>query len=121
MKTRKALSLFFCTVAFVAGAATVSVDTVKLAAGSVLKLGSPVYVEVDTDPRVSPVRGTAIKVLDWSEASVDSGSAPTPTDFVARPEANPDLKGMHVSVRNNCLYVSYVSVRFPTPSMVIFR
>ena len=34
MKTRKALSLFFCTVAFVAGAATVSVDTVKLAAGS---------------------------------------------------------------------------------------
>ena len=34
MKTRKALSLFFCTVAFVAGAATVSVDTAKLAAGS---------------------------------------------------------------------------------------
>ena len=34
MKTRKALSLFFCTVAFAAGAATVSVDTVKLAAGS---------------------------------------------------------------------------------------
>ena len=34
MKTRKALSLFFCTVAFAAGAATVSVDTAKLAAGS---------------------------------------------------------------------------------------
>ena len=34
MKTRKALSLFFCTVAFVANAATVSVDTAKLAAGS---------------------------------------------------------------------------------------
>ena len=98
-----------------------NVGFVKLATGSVLKLGSPVYVEVDTDPRVSPVRGTAIKVLDWSEASFDSGSAPTPADFVARPEANPDLKGMHVSVRNNCLYVSYVSVRFPTPSMVIFR
>lgn len=34
MKTRKALSLFFCTVAFAASAATVSVDTAKLAAGS---------------------------------------------------------------------------------------
>ena len=34
MKTRKALSLFFCTVAFAAGAATVSVDTAKFAAGS---------------------------------------------------------------------------------------
>lgn len=34
MKTRKALSLFFCTVAFAAGAATVSVDKAKLAAGS---------------------------------------------------------------------------------------
>ena len=34
MKTRKALPLFFCTVAFAAGAATVSVDTAKLAAGS---------------------------------------------------------------------------------------
>ena len=34
MKTRKALSLFFCSVAFAAGAATVSVDTAKLAAGS---------------------------------------------------------------------------------------
>lgn len=34
MKTRKALSLFFCTVAFAAGAATVSVDTAKHAAGS---------------------------------------------------------------------------------------
>jgi len=34
MKTRKALSLFFSTVAFAAGAATVSIDTAKLAAGS---------------------------------------------------------------------------------------
>ena len=34
MKTRKALSLFFCTVAFAAGAATVSIDTAKRAAGS---------------------------------------------------------------------------------------
>ena len=34
MKTRKALSLFFCTVAFAAGAATVSVETAKFAAGS---------------------------------------------------------------------------------------
>ena len=34
MKTRKALSLFFCTVAFAASAATVSVDKAKFAAGS---------------------------------------------------------------------------------------
>ena len=34
MKPRKALLLFFCAVAFVANAATVSVDTVKFAAGS---------------------------------------------------------------------------------------
>ena len=34
MKIRKALPLFFCSVAFAAGAATVSVDTAKLAAGS---------------------------------------------------------------------------------------
>ena len=34
MKTRKALSLFFCTVAFAAGAATVSIDTAKRAASS---------------------------------------------------------------------------------------
>ena len=34
MKTRKALSLFFCTVAFAASAATVSVDTAKFAACS---------------------------------------------------------------------------------------
>ena len=34
MKTRKALSLFFCTVAFAASAATVSIDTAKFAAGS---------------------------------------------------------------------------------------
>ena len=34
MKTRKALSLFFCMVAFAAGAATVSIDTAKRAASS---------------------------------------------------------------------------------------
>ena len=103
------------------GASNDRIGCVKLAPGSVLKLGSPVYVDVDTDPRVSPVRGVAIKVLDWSEASFESGSAPTAADFVERPERNSDLKGMHVFVRDQALYVSYVSVRYPTPSMLIFR
>ena len=103
------------------GASADRVGCVKLAPGSVLTLGNPVYVDVDTDPRVSPVRGVAIKVLDWSEASFASGAAPTATDFVERPERNSDLKGMHVFVSDQALYVSYVSVRYPTPSMVIFR
>ena len=103
------------------GASNDRIGCVKLASGSTLKLGSPVYVDVDTDPRISPVRGVAIKVLDWSEASFDSGSAPTAADFVERPERNSDLKGMHVFVRNDALYVSYVSVRYPTPSMLILR
>ena len=103
------------------GASNDRIGCVKLASGSTLKLGSPVYVDGDTDPRISPVRGVAIKVLDWSEASFDSGSAPTRADFVARPESNPDLKGLHVFVRADALYISYVSVRYPTPSMMLFR
>ena len=103
------------------GASNDRIGCVKLASGSTLKLGSPVYVDVDTDPRISPVRGVAIKVLDWSAASFDAGAAPTAADFVERPERNSDLKGMHVFVRNDALYVSYVSVRYPTPSMMILR
>ena len=103
------------------GASNDRIGCVKLASGSTLKLGSPVYVDVDTNPRISPVRGVAIKVLDWSEASFDAGAAPTAADFVERPERNSDLKGMHVFVRNDALYVSYVSVRYPTPSMLILR
>ena len=86
---------------------------VKLAAGSTLKLTAPVYVDVDTDPRVSPVRGASCKVLDWSEATFESGAAPTREDFVARPESNPDLKKISFSVRDDGLYVGYVSVRCP--------
>ena len=74
---------------------------VKLAAGSTLKLTAPVYVDVDTDPRVSPVRGASCKVLDWSEATFESGAAPTREDFVARPESNPDLKKISFSVRDD--------------------
>ena len=86
---------------------------VKLAADSTLKLTAPVYVDVDTDPRVSPVRGVSRKILDWREASFDSGAAPTAADFVERPERNPDLKKISVSVRDDGLYVGYVSVRCP--------
>ena len=93
----------------------------KLAAGSTLKLGSPVYVDVDTDPRVSPVRGVSCKVLDWSEATFESGSAPTRNDFVARPESNPDLRRISISVRDDGLYVGFVSVRQPTATIMTLR
>ncbi len=86
---------------------------VKLAAGSTLKLTAPVYVDVDTDPRVSPVRGASCKVLDWSEATFESGAAPTRDDFTARTESNPDLKRISLTVREDGLYVGYVSVRCP--------
>ena len=94
---------------------------VKLAAGSTLKLTAPIYVDVDTDPRVSPVRGASRKVLDWSEASFDSGAAPTRADFVARPEQNPDLKKISVSVQDDGLYVGYATVRCPVQMVIIVR
>jgi hypothetical protein len=94
---------------------------VKLAAGSTLKLTAPVYVDVDTDPRVSPDRGASCKVLDWSEATFESGSAPTRNDFVARPESNPDLRKISVSVRDDGLYVGYTSVRCPSVMVIKLR
>ena len=97
------------------------VGYVKLAPGSVLKLGSPVYVDVATDPRVTPVRGTAIKVLDWSEATFDAGRAPTAADFTARPESNSDIRKLYLFVRDSCLYVSYVSVRYPPATLMMLR
>ena len=97
------------------------VGHVKLAPDSVLKLGSPVYVDVATDPRVTPVRGTAIKVLDWSEATFDSGRAPTAADFTARPESNSDIRKLYLFVRDDCLYVSYVSVRYPPATLLMLR
>jgi hypothetical protein len=95
---------------------------VKLAAGSTLNLTAPVYVDVDTDPRVSPVRGASCKVLDWSEvSSFGSGAAPTREDFVVRPERNPDLKKISVSVRDDGLYVGYATVRCPVQMIIIVR
>ena len=103
------------------GASNDRIGCVKLAAGSTLKLTAPVYVDVDTDPRVSPVRGAAVKILDWSEASFDSGSAPTREDFVARPENNADLRTIYLFVRDDGLYVNYISVRSPQPTLLILR
>jgi hypothetical protein len=103
------------------GPSTDRVGFVKLASGAMLSLGSPVYVEVDTDPRVSPVRGTAIKVLDWSEMSFEPGAAPTREDFVARPESNPDMRTIFLFVRDSCLYVSYISVRYPPATIMLLR
>ena len=104
-----------------AGASDDCRGCVKLAAGSTLKLGSPVHVDVDTDPRVSPVRGASCKVLDWSEASFDSGARPTSEAFTVRPERNPDLTKISVSVRDDGLYVGYATVRCPVQMIIIVR
>ena len=104
-----------------AGASDDSRGCVKLAAGSTLKFTGSVYVDIDTDPRVSPMRGAACKVLDWSEASFDSGAAPTSVNFVARPERNSDLKRMNVFVREDGLYVGYTTVRCPLQLIIIVR
>ena len=31
------------------------------------------------------------------------------------------MKNVRLYVRDNCLYMHYATVRFPTPSMVVFR
>ena len=104
-----------------AGASDDCRGCVKLAAGSTLKLTAPIYVDVDTDPRVSSVRGASRKVLDWSEASFDSGSAPTSDDFTARPELNSDIRRMTISVREDGLYMRYVSSRMPQGLFIRIR
>ena len=103
------------------GASNGRIGCVKLAPGSSLKLTAPVYVDVDTDPRVSPFRGAAVKILDWSEASFDSGSTPTRENFVARPESNPDLERIYVFTRDDGLYINYITVRYPQPTIMLLR
>ena len=103
------------------GASNDRIGCVKLAAGSTLKLGSPVYVDVDTDPRVSPFRGAAVKILDWSEASFDAGSAPTKENFTARPESNSDIETIYIFTRDDGLYVNYLTVRYPQPTLMLLR
>ena len=78
-------------------------------------------MDVDTDPRVSPIRGAPRKILDWSEASFDSGSAPTRADFVARPESNSDIRSIYLFVRDDALWVNYLSVRYPPSTIMILR
>ena len=78
-------------------------------------------MDVDTDPRVSPVRGAARKILDWSEANFDAGSAPSRDNFVARPESNSDIDHIYVFTRADGLYVNYLTVRYPKPAIMILR
>ena len=94
---------------------------VKLGPGATLKLTAPVYVDVDTDPRISPVRGAARKILDWSEASFDSGSAPTRADFEPRPESNSDIETIYIFTRDDGLYMNYLTVRYPQPTIMLLR
>ena len=103
------------------GASNDRIGLAKLAAGSTLKLTAPVYVDVDTDPRVSPVRGMSRKILDWSEASFDAGAAPARADFVPRPESNSDIETIYVFTRDDGLYINYISVRYPPSTLMILR
>ena len=84
-----------------------------------LKLTAPIYVDVDTDPKISPVRGADIKIVDWSEATFDSGSAPTSDNFVARAESNPDVTDVYVTAKEDGLYIGYTTDRVPS-GMIIF-
>ena len=101
------------------GASNDTIGLVKLAPGSTFNLTAPIYVDVDTDPRVSPDRGASRKVLDWSEASVTS--VPTRADFVERPERNSDLRRIRISIREDGLYVGYITVRSPSATIMTLR
>lgn len=101
------------------GASNDTIGLVKLAPGSTFNLTAPVYVDVDTDPRVSPDRGASRKVLDWSEASL--ASVPTRADFVERPERNSDLRRIRISIREDGLYVGYITVRSPFATVMSLR
>ena len=101
------------------GASNDTIGLVKLAPGSTFNLTAPIYVDVDTDPRVSPDRGASRKVLDWSEASLDS--VPTRADFVERPERNSDLRRIRISIREDGLYVGYITVRSPFATVMSLR
>ena len=103
------------------GASNDGLGCVKLAAGATLKLTAPVYVDVITDPEISPDSGASKKVLDWSEVTFDSSAAPTDANFVARPERNADLRKLRVSVRDDGLYVSYTTVRCPEGFFIFVR
>ena len=101
------------------GASNDTIGLVKLAPGSTFNLTAPIYVDVDTDPRVSPDRGASRKVLDWSEASL--ASVPTRADFVERPERNSDLRRIRISIREDGLYVGYITVRSPFATIMTLR
>jgi hypothetical protein len=97
------------------------IGCIKLAPESVLKLSGPVYVDVDTDPSISPIRGSEIKLLDWSEATFDSGAAPTVDNFVPRAENNPDIHNIYLSTKEDGLYMGYVTGRVPTGLIISIR
>ena len=103
------------------GASNDNIGCIKLAAGSTLDLTAPVYVDVDTDPRVSPDRGVSRKILDWSEVFPDPAAAPSRANFVARPERNPDLRRISISIRDDGLYVGYISVRSSSATIMTLR
>ena len=103
------------------GSSNDRVGYIKLAPESVLKLSGPVYVDVDTDPSISPVRGTGIKILDWSEATFDSGAAPTVENFVPRVESNSDISKIYLSTKEDGLYMGYVTGRVPDGVFIFIK
>lgn len=97
------------------------VGCVELSQDSVLKLTAPIYIDVDTDPRISPIRGSSQKILDWSATTFNFGAAPKLDDFVVRPESNPDISQIFISVREDGLYVGYVSKRSPDVLLILVK
>lgn len=97
------------------------IGCIKLAPESVLKLSGSVYVDVDTDPSISPVRGTGIKILDWSEATFDSGAAQTVENFVPRVESNSDISKIYLSTKEDGLYMGYVTGRVPDGVFIFIK
>ena len=103
------------------GASSDSIGLIKLAADSALTLTAPIYVDVDTDPAISPAYVVSRKILDWSEVFPDPVSAPPLANFVARPGRNPDLRRISISIREDGLYVGYVSVRQSVATIMTLR
>ena len=72
--------------------------------------------DVSFVPAVSGDMGAALHLYRF-----DSGRAPTPEDFTARPESNSDIRKLYLFVRDDCLYVTYLSVRTPPATLLMLR
>ena len=49
------------------------------------------------------------------------GRGQTRADFTARPESNSDIETIYVFTRPDGLYVNYITVRYPSSTIMILR